>query len=284
VARVVVALEDPDPLVAGAGIARLRGEGVAVDVGVGARDAARDLAPYLLHRREGRSFTVAKTAASLDGRTAARDGSSRWITGPAARADVQELRADSQAVVVGSGTALADQPRLTVRDVEPPVDRQPLRVVLDGRGRVPATGPLFETDVAPTLVVTTAAASDDVQQRWLATGAKVAVVAAGPGGRGVDLHATFELLAGMGVLQALVEPGGELAGSLLDADLADRVVAYMGPIVLGREGRPAFDLLGPADLAEAARFTLLGVTRFGDDVRLDYEPLRDHRPQPNGAT
>jgi diaminohydroxyphosphoribosylaminopyrimidine deaminase/5-amino-6-(5-phosphoribosylamino)uracil reductase len=272
IARVVVALVDPDPQVAGAGIAQLREQGVAVDVGVGEDDARRSLAPYLVHRAEGRSFTVVKAALSLDGRNAARDGSSRWITGPLARTDAHELRADSQAVVVGAGTALVDQPRLTVRDVEPPVDHQPLRVVLDARGRVPAVGPLFDSALAPTLVVTTTAASDAVQRAWLAAGAKVAVVPPASTGGGVDLDATLEVLAGLGVLQALVEGGGELAGALIAARRADRVVAYVSPTLLGRDGRPAFDLAGPATIADAERFELVDVTRLGPDVRLSYEP------------
>jgi diaminohydroxyphosphoribosylaminopyrimidine deaminase/5-amino-6-(5-phosphoribosylamino)uracil reductase len=273
IARVVVALVDPDPLVAGTGIARLREHGVIVDVGVGDDAARRALAPYLVHRAEGRSFTVVKAALSLDGRNAARDGSSRWITGTDARADAHELRADSQAVVVGAGTALADQPRLTVRDVDPPVERQPLRVVLDARGRVPASGPLFDSALAPTLVITTAAAPDAVQRTWLAAGAKVLVVPPAPGGQGVDLDAALESLAGLGVVQALVEGGGQLAGAFVDAGRADRVVAYVAPVLLGRDGRPAFDIAGPGAIADAARWQLVDVTRLGSDVRLDYEPV-----------
>ena len=134
VTRVVVALEDPDRQVAGQGIAQLRDLGITVDVGVGAEEVASSLAPYLTHRRLGRAFTVVKTAMSLDGRIAARDGSSQWITGAASRADAHQLRADSQAIVIGAGTALADRPRLTVRDSDGPVATQPLRVLLDDAG------------------------------------------------------------------------------------------------------------------------------------------------------
>jgi diaminohydroxyphosphoribosylaminopyrimidine deaminase / 5-amino-6-(5-phosphoribosylamino)uracil reductase len=277
VARVVVALEDPDPLVAGSGIAQLRDRGVVVDVGVGADDVRRSLAPYLLHRSRGRAFTVLKSAMSLDGRIAARDGSSRWITGPEARADAHGLRADSQAVIVGAGTALADRPTLTARDVDPPAVRQPLRVLLDGRGRVPAVGPLFDPDLAETLVVTTASAPIDAQHAWLAAGAKVLTVAPAPSGPGVDLLPMLESLAGLGVIQALVEGGAALTGALLDAGLADRLVTYVAPTVLGRDGRPAFDVAGPATIADARRWELVGVERLGADVRLDHEPL-----EPNG--
>lgn len=281
VARVVVSLEDPDPQVAGQGVEQLRALGVAVDVGVRAEVAARSLAPYLLHRRLGRTFTVVKTAMSLDGRIAARDGSSQWITGAASRADAHRLRAESQAVVIGAGTALADRPRLTVRDADGPIPTQPLRVLLDASGRVPAEGPLFDPDLAPTLVVTTDAAGDDAQRAWLAAGAKVLTVPPSGTGGGVDLTATLEVLAGLGVLQALVEGGAALTGSLLEAGLADRLVTYVAPTVLGRDGRPALDLAGPARIADAPRWRLVDVARVGTDVRLDYEPpLRDGAPPP----
>ena len=272
ITRVVIALEDPDPQVAGHGIAQLRELGLTVDVGIGADAAARSLAPYLLHRRLGRAYTVVKTAMSLDGRIAARDGSSQWITGAAARADAHALRADSQAVVVGAGTALADRPSLTARDVKPPVAQQPLRVLLDATGRVPADGPLFDPELAPTLVVTTDAAPDVAQQAWLAAGAKVLTVPPAAGGTGVDLAATLEVLAGLGVLQAMVEGGAALSGSLVEAGLVDRLVTYVAPTMLGRDGRPALDSAGPARIADAARWRLVDVARVGTDVRLDYEP------------
>src|SRR5207253_723020 len=141
VRRVVVSLEDPDPRVAGRGFARLRAAGLDVEVGPGATSARRSLAPYLHHRRTGRAWCLVKTAMSLDAKTAAADGSSRWITGVAARADAHRLRAESQAVVIGAGTALADRPSLTARDVDRPIDRQPLRVLLDAHGRAPAAVP-----------------------------------------------------------------------------------------------------------------------------------------------
>jgi diaminohydroxyphosphoribosylaminopyrimidine deaminase / 5-amino-6-(5-phosphoribosylamino)uracil reductase len=281
VTRVVVALVDPDPQVAGRGIAQLRDLGVSVDVGIGADAAARSLAPYLVHRSLGRAFTVVKTAMSLDGRIAARDGSSQWITGAASRADAHRLRAESQAIVIGAGTALADRPRLTVRDADGPVHAQPLRVLLDATGRVPADGPLFDPELAPTLVVTTEHSPDDAQRAWLAAGAKVLTVPAAATGTGVDLAATLEVLAGLGVLQALVEGGAALSGSLLDDGLADRLVTYVAPTVLGRDGRPALDLAGPARIADASRWCLVDVARVGTDVRLEYEPpVVDGGPPP----
>jgi diaminohydroxyphosphoribosylaminopyrimidine deaminase/5-amino-6-(5-phosphoribosylamino)uracil reductase len=242
-----------------------------VTVGVGAAETAGDLAPYLHHRRTGRPFVLAKIATSLDGRVAAADGSSRWLTSEAARTDSHELRADSQAIMVGAGTALADRPALTVRDVTRPPEHPPMRVVLDGRGRVPAAGPLFDTQLAPTLVVTTASAAPGAIDGWRAAGAKVETVAAGAGGVGVDLNETLALLGREGVLQVLVEGGGTLLGSVVAGNHAHRLVVYVAPLVLGTRATPGFGLSGPDSLDDATRYQLAGARPLGPDVRLDYE-------------
>jgi diaminohydroxyphosphoribosylaminopyrimidine deaminase/5-amino-6-(5-phosphoribosylamino)uracil reductase len=219
--------------------------------------------------RTGRAWCLVKTAMSLDARVSAADGSSRWITGTAARADAHRLRAESQAVVVGASTALADHPSLTARDVDPPVEHQPLRVLLDGRGRVPAEGPLFDTALAPTLVVTTDAAPAVRVDGWRAAGAKVETVPPAPGG--VDLEATLDLLGQREVLQAMVEGGPTVHGALLAAGLVDRLVAYVAPTTLGPRARAAFPEPDPDTLADARRWRLLSTTSLGDDVRLEYE-------------
>ncbi len=270
VRRVVVALEDPDPRVAGRGLSGLRAAGVDVELGPGTGAARRSLAPYLHHRHTGRAWCLMKTAMSLDGRVATADGSSRWITGPAARADAHRIRAESQAVVVGAGTALADRASLTARDVDPPVDRQPLRVLLDGRGRVPATGPLFDPALASTLVITTDAAPAVAVDAWRAAGAKVETITAAPGG--VDLGTALDLLGCLDVLQAMVEGGPTVHGALLGAGLIDRLVAYVAPKILGPGAVPAFPQPGPASIADAADWRLLSAQSLGDDVRLEYEP------------
>jgi diaminohydroxyphosphoribosylaminopyrimidine deaminase/5-amino-6-(5-phosphoribosylamino)uracil reductase len=278
VGRVVVAIEDPDPRVAGRGLARLRAAGLAVDVGVGAAQAARVLAPYLHHRRTGRAFAVVKTATSLDGRTAAADGSSQWITGAEARADAHELRADSQALLVGAGTALADRPRLTVRTAPGSVApaQPPVRVLLDAVGRVPARGSLFDVALAPTTVMTSAAAPAEAVDAWRAAGAKVHVVAGGPRG-GVDPTAVLEHLAADGVLQALAEGGASVHGSIVAAGLAGRVVQYVGGAILGPGGLAAIGEPGPATLADATRWRLVDARALGDDARLEWDPQPEER-------
>jgi diaminohydroxyphosphoribosylaminopyrimidine deaminase / 5-amino-6-(5-phosphoribosylamino)uracil reductase len=277
VRRVLVAVEDPDARVAGRGVARLRDAGVDVVTGVAAAEAERELGAYLHHRRTGRAFVVAKVALSLDGRVAAADGTSRWITSAEARADGHELRADSQAIVIGSGTALADTPALTVRGVDQPPTRPPLRVLLDARGRVAPTGPLFDPALAPTLVVTTEGAAPGAVDAWRAAGAKVEVVGAGAAGAGVDLDAVFALLGRDGVLQALIEGGGTLVGAVAGGGHVQRLVAYLAPALLGTGGAPGFAFTGPPTLAAAPRWRLLDVARFGDDVRLRLEPATEGR-------
>jgi diaminohydroxyphosphoribosylaminopyrimidine deaminase/5-amino-6-(5-phosphoribosylamino)uracil reductase len=214
---------------------------------------------------------VAKVATSIDGRAAAADGTSQWLTSEAARADAHELRADSQAVMVGSGTALADVPSLTVRDVARQPLHPPTRVLLDARGRVPAAGPLFDTALAPTLVVTSHAGSPGSIDAWRAAGAKVEAVAPGPNGNGVDLDEVLALLGREGVLQVLVEGGGTLLGQVLAGGYAQRLVTYVAPLALGTKGAPALALAGPVTIADVTRYRLASVRQCGSDARLDYD-------------
>jgi diaminohydroxyphosphoribosylaminopyrimidine deaminase / 5-amino-6-(5-phosphoribosylamino)uracil reductase len=235
---------------------------------VGSKEAARSLAPYLHQRASGQAFCLAKVAMTLDGRIAAADRSPTWITGEDARHDAHELRAECQAIVVGSGTALTDRPALTVRGVDDaPIT--PLRVVLDGRGRVPADGPLFDMALGSTLVLTSEACAATAVGAWLAAGAKVEVVPAGFGG-GLDLHAVLALLGQHGVLQAMFEGGARVHGSLHAQGLIDHLVTYVAPFVLGTDAIPAFDWSGPATVDGASRLELVGARQVGTDLRVDY--------------
>ena len=202
--------------------------------------------------RLGRPFVTWKFGASLDGRVAAADGTSRWITGPPARADVHRLRAECDAVIVGIGTVLADDPLLTVRPADGSVPAsQPLRVVVDSRGRTPPDA-LVRDGSAPT---------------WVATTAEVG---AGPDGR-VDLHRLLGLLFGRERRHLLLEGGPALAGAFLAAGLVDEVVGYLAPALLG-SGPAALAGGGVGTIAEAHRLDLVDVTRIGDDVRITCRP------------
>jgi diaminohydroxyphosphoribosylaminopyrimidine deaminase / 5-amino-6-(5-phosphoribosylamino)uracil reductase len=268
VARVVAAVPDPDPRVGGAGLARLRAAGVRVEVGTGAEAAAEQNAAYLTHRRLGRPRITLKAAASLDGKVAAPDGTSQWITGPAARADAHRLRAEADAVCVGAGTALADDPRLTVR-LPGWSGRQPLRVLVDAAGRVGADGHLFDGE-AETLVATTPAAPAAAVDAWKAAGAEVLICepTAAVGGGRVDLRDLTKALGERGVLELLVEGGPRLQTSLWAAGLADRLVWYLAPLAIGGEGAPGLLGSGAATLADARRLRLASVDRLGQDLRV----------------
>ena len=231
VARVVVGIEDPDANVAGSGIARLRAAGIDVEVGIAAPAVAEQLAPYLHHRRTGRPFVVLKLAATLDGRTAAADGTSRWITGPAARADVHRLRAESDAVLVGAGTVRADDPELTVRDADGP---DPLRVVL---GSAPAGA-----RVHPCLEL-----SGDLGEVLEVLGAK----------------GVLQLLVEGGPTVA----GAFHRAGLVDRCVVYLAPVLLG----GDDGRPLLAGPGAATIAEAWRGRLRSVEQLGDDVKIVLE-------------
>ena len=176
-------------------------------------------------------------------------------------------------MVVGPGTARADRPRLTVRNDDQPVVRQPLRVLLDAHGRVPADGPLFDPSLAPTLVITTPPTPESGPGRLAGHGREGRGARPGTEGRGVDLVGVLTLLAERyGVLQAMIEGGGRLHGAFVAEGLADRLVAYVAPVVLGERGLPAVGFPGPDSLADATRWQLRDVTRFGPDVRLILDP------------
>jgi diaminohydroxyphosphoribosylaminopyrimidine deaminase/5-amino-6-(5-phosphoribosylamino)uracil reductase len=249
VARVVVGCNDPNPHVVGGGAARLRESGILVDVGCLEPEAARLIAPWRKFVTTGVPYVTLKLGLSLDGRIATRTGASKWVTGPAARARVHQLRAQHDAVIVGIGTALADDPRLTVRDAP---GHSPLRVVFDTKLRLPLAGRLVQTarDV-PTWVVCTTDASSSAEESLVERGVEVLRAPASAEGR-IDAVAALKMLAARGIVTAMFEGGAELAGSVLAGMVVDELHCFIAPILLGPRGRPgAVDWAGPATPAEA---------------------------------
>jgi diaminohydroxyphosphoribosylaminopyrimidine deaminase/5-amino-6-(5-phosphoribosylamino)uracil reductase len=272
VKRVVAAMEDPNPRIAGQGLAQLREHGIAVESGM-MRFQAERLNPGFIRRMvEGRPWVRCKLAMSLDGRTALANGASRWISGEAARADVQQWRARSSAVMTGIGTVLADDPALTVRLPLPlwaergcgSTLRQPLRVVMDSRLRTPAAARLL-AQPGETLIF--AAGEDPIgAERLAAAGAKIEYAPAAGGG--VDLKTALERLAQRGVNEVWVEAGAVLSGALLREGLVDELILYMAPLLMGNAARGLFDLPVFGNLDECIALRIEDLRAVGEDWRL----------------
>ncbi|MDT0382222.1 bifunctional diaminohydroxyphosphoribosylaminopyrimidine deaminase/5-amino-6-(5-phosphoribosylamino)uracil reductase RibD [Streptomyces sp. DSM 42041] len=264
VARVVYAVPDPTDGAAG-GAATLRAAGVDVDSGLLGDEAAEVNVAWLTAVRRGTPHVTWKYAATLDGRSAAADGTSRWITSAAARADVHRLRAESDAVVVGSGTLRADDPHLAVRGVEGAV--QPLRVVLDTEATLTAGARVLD-GAAPTLV----AVAEDAGTGHLPGETDVLRLPRGADGHGLALRPLLTALHARGVRSVLLEGGPTLAGAFLAAGAVDRVVGYLAPVLLG-DGPPALAGGGITTLTEALRLHVTGTAHLGPDLRITAVPV-----------
>lgn len=271
VARVVYAVPDPDPAATG-GAATLRSAGVDVEGGLLAELAAEGNEAWLTALRLGRPFVVWKYAATLDGRIAAADGSSRWITGPEARADVHRLRAEADAVIVGSGTLRADDPHLAVRHPGAPRDRQPLRVAVDTEALLKPGARVLD-GAAPTVV----AVAEDTDTSHL-PGADVLRLPRAVHGVGLDLPALLAALYERGVRGALLESGPTLAGAFVAAGLVDKVVAYLAPALLGA-GPSALSDAGITTIAQALRLDVADTALVGADVRVIARPWTSPAPE-----
>jgi diaminohydroxyphosphoribosylaminopyrimidine deaminase/5-amino-6-(5-phosphoribosylamino)uracil reductase len=267
VAAVVVGATDPDLGPGTPGVAALREAGVAVVVGVLESRARALNAAFERHVRTGLPYVVLKMASSLDGKVAAADGSSRWITGAAAREDVHRLRAWADAILVGAGTAVADDPALTVRGPHARTARPPLRVVVDSSGRVPPGAKIFESG-APSLVATTDRAGERRMRAWVDAGAEVVVLDADETGA-VSLVGLLDVLGKRDVHGLLVEGGATLAWSAVRQGLIDRVVVYIAPLLVGGSEAPtALGGDGFVPIASAMRLGPLEVEMVGDDMRV----------------
>lgn len=263
VSRVVVALTDPDPRVNGQGLARLRDAGISVDEGVLAAEARADQCGFLSRVERGRPMVTLKLASSFDGRIATASGESQWITGPEARRAVHALRMRHDAVMIGAGTARADDPLLTVRGLG--VAHQPVRVVLSRNLDLPLDSQLSRSaGEVPVWLVHGDRADPGLVSAWQGLGARLIAV---PVARGqLDLAAALAALGEAGLTRVFCEGGGALAASLLSEGLVDELVGFTAGLALGAEGRPALAAMGVSRLSEAPRFELIEARAVGGDV------------------
>jgi diaminohydroxyphosphoribosylaminopyrimidine deaminase / 5-amino-6-(5-phosphoribosylamino)uracil reductase len=269
IGRVVAAIEDPNPRVSGRGFAALRAAGIRVEVGLMAEAAGALNAGFIRRMTAGRPRVTVKLGASLDGRTAMPAGESRWITGPAAREDVQHLRGESCAIVTGIGTVLADDPRLDLRLPEALTrGRQPLRVILDGGLRIaPEARVLAPPGQA---MICTARVEPRAAARLRAAGVTVEELPRDV--NGLDLPVLLDLLAGRECNEVLVEAGPALAGAFVRAGLVDRLVVYLAPVLMGIAARGMFALPGLTRLADRLQWRFTEFRQIGEDLRITAEP------------
>lgn len=270
-ARVVVAAVDPNPLVSGSGITRLREAGIEVLAGVRERESHRLNEMFNKYITTRVPFVTLKTASTLDGRIAARTGDSRWITGAEAREAVHVLRHRHQGIMVGIGTVLADDPSLTTRLSVPAL--HPVRLVVDSNLRLPLSSKLVQDRIAPTIVLTSAAASADREHALMHAG--VDVIRCGSGSR-VCLAEAMRLLGEREISSILLEGGGKLNGSMLAAGLVDRVKLFFGPKIVGGSAAPSsFEFEGIDRMADAITLIDTQAERFGEDWCITGTPVRN---------
>jgi diaminohydroxyphosphoribosylaminopyrimidine deaminase/5-amino-6-(5-phosphoribosylamino)uracil reductase len=274
-ARVAVGHVDPHAEVSGRGLSRVRRSGARVELGVLESECREQHRGFVSVVERGRPFVALKLASSLDGRIATARGESQWITGPEARASVHRLRARTDAVVIGSATALADDPELTARRGERVIHR-PIRVVVDSKLRVPPTARLFSGPADTAWVLCGTRASATRGRALEACGARLLPVASRAGH--LDLRAALRKLAKAGLSEILVEGGGGLAAALLRAELVDELHWFVAPRLIGGDGAAALDALGLPRLARAPELVELQVRRVGRDVHFVGRPKRAKQP------
>ena len=269
VTKVIAAMVDPNPLVTGKGLKKLRENGIDAESGL-LEEQARALNPGFIKRMEtGLPYVRVKMAMSLDGRTAMASGESQWITGEAARRDVQYLRARSSAVLTGIGTVLADDPSMNVRlsSKELGIDgdvRQPMCVVIDSHMRFPAGAKLCKQE-GDVLVVTTSDVANNI--------AGCEVIKMPAVGDRVDLTAVMKLLAERQINEVHVEAGATLSGALLQNELVDEIIVYMAPCLMGNEARGLFSMAGLSEMKDRMSLDIRDVRTIGKDLRITASPI-----------
>ncbi len=270
VVRVVAAMQDPNPRVSGQGLQQLRQAGIEVDVGL-LEAEARALNPGFIRRQSGgMPYVRCKLAMSLDGRTAMASGESKWITGPEARLDVHSLRARSSAIITGIDTVLADDPSMNARLGDAIEVRQPLRVVLDSRLRMPPESKMLAP--GETLVLCCPDADIDRQVRLEQDGVEVVRLDGCTDAR-VDLSAVLQLLAGREINEVLVEAGAVLAGAFVSQGLVDELVIYVAPHLMGAGARGLLELPGIEQMQDRVNLDILDVRQIGKDMRITAKPV-----------
>lgn len=271
IARVVAAIEDPNPEVAGQGFAKLRAAGIAVDIGPGAVEAAHDHAGHFRRIRDGRPHVILKLAVSSDGKISAAGGKPVAITGEAARARVHLLRAQCDVILVGIGTVLADDPLLTCR-LPGMAARSPVRVVLDRALRIPASSRLVHSArETPLWVMASDTAEAAAAARLGAAGAQVIRLGDAPGAPALDLAAVLHALAERGVTRAMVEGGSRIASSFVAAGLADEIWLLRAPGAIGNDGVDALDALPLAAITQSPAYRVRASESLGKDTLTIYE-------------
>jgi diaminohydroxyphosphoribosylaminopyrimidine deaminase/5-amino-6-(5-phosphoribosylamino)uracil reductase len=270
VGRVVVAAVDPNPLVAGAGIAKLRSHGIATETGLLADEATALNEAFNKYITTRRPFVTLKTASTLDGKIAAKSGDSKWITNEASRAYVHTLRHRHQGIMVGVGTVLADDPELTARLSVPAV--QPTRIIVDSALRIPLHAKVLQRqDTNPTIVLTTERAAEASCRELERLG--VTVIRCGKGPL-VDLEAAMDKLGEMEIGSVLLEGGGTLNGAMLQRRLVDKIILFFAPKIIGGKTAPAaFQFEGYERMADAVKLERLSLERFAEDVCLTGYPV-----------
>lgn len=264
--RVIIAMQDPNPLVAGRGVAALRAQGIEVVVGLLEQEAVALNAGFVSRMTRGLPYVRSKIAASLDGRTALSNGKSQWITGEAARQDVQHWRAQSCAILTGIGTVLADDPSMTVR--LPNATRQPLRVIVDSQLQLPLDSKMLESSMLVQSPVLVAYAADTQQRAAALTAAGAELVCIPNSTQQVDLPLLMQELAQRGVNEVLVEAGQGLNGALLHAGLIDEFVFYYAPKLMGSAAHGMFSMPEFTAMQQVPDLQLLDVRQVGADIRV----------------